>query len=107
GKPDRFGVCAPSRSRHSRTRSVLRQRSARIESPRSSLTARPESVVASDATGEGPEYRYGGAAVFSNRFSSGGQARNAASDEEDCGGPRNRAKHQEDFESPATSTTWS
>ena len=41
----------------------------------------PTSVVASDATGDGPEYRYGGAAVFSNRFSSGGQARNAASDE--------------------------
>ncbi len=38
-------------------------------------------VVASDATGEGPEYRYGGAAVFSRCFSYVGQAMNAASDE--------------------------
>ena len=30
-----------------------------------SLTSKPASTVASDATGDGPEYRYGGAAVFS------------------------------------------
>ena len=81
GNPDRFGVCAPSRSRQSSTAAVFRQRSARIASPRVSFTSSPASVVASEATGEGPEYRYEGAAVLSNRFSSGGQARNAAREE--------------------------
>jgi hypothetical protein len=94
GKPERFGVCAPRRSRQSRTVAVLRQRSARIASPRVSLTSRPASVVASDATGDGPESRYGGAAVLSRRFSSGGHARKAA-------------REEYDLERPATKTTWS
>ena len=49
--------------------------------PDCSLTSSPVSTVASDAIGEGPEYRYGGAAVFSRRFNSGGHVRKAASEE--------------------------
>ena len=65
-----------------------------MSSPRFSFTSKPDSTVASDATGDGPEYRYGEAAVLSSRFSSFGQAMKAASDEYD-------------FEKPETSTTWS
>ena len=81
GKPERFGVWMPSASRHVRTWSVFRQRSARSSSPRASLTSKPARTVASEAVGDGPEYRYGGAAVFSRFFSSVGHATNAASDE--------------------------
>ena len=56
-------------------------RSPRSASPRRSLTSRPASTVASDATGDGPEYRYGGAATFSRCLTSVGQAMNASSDE--------------------------
>ena len=94
GSPERFGVCTPSTSRHSSTFAVLCQRSVRIVSPRASFTSKPAITVASDATGDGPEYRYGEAAVFKSRFSSVGQAMNAASDEYD-------------FENPETSTTLS
>jgi hypothetical protein len=45
------------------------------------LTSRPVSVVASEATGDGPEYRYGGARTFRTSFSLVGRARNANSDE--------------------------
>ena len=37
-------------------------------------------MVASDATGEGPEYRYGGAATFRTSFSREGNARNDSSE---------------------------
>jgi hypothetical protein len=37
--------------------------------------------VASEATGDGPEYRYGGAATLSSSLTSVGQATNASSDE--------------------------
>ena len=37
-------------------------------------------MVASDATGDGPEYRYGGAATFSTSFSRVGSARNESSE---------------------------
>src|ERR1041384_1255551 len=94
GKPERFGVCTPSRSRCSRTVVVLRQSEARTASPLRSLTSRPASTVASEAVGDGPEYRYGGAAVFNRRFSSGGQVRKAASDEYA-------------LDNPATRMTWS
>src|SRR5207244_13496943 len=92
--PVRFCLVTSSRSRQSRTAYVLRQISARMASPRLSFTSSPVMTVASDAIGDGPEYRYGGAAVFRSRFSSGGQVRNAASDEYA-------------LESPATSMTWS
>ena len=52
------------------------------------------SVVASEATGEGPEYRYGGAATFRTSFSRVGSARNASSEEYA-------------FEKPATRMTFS
>jgi hypothetical protein len=55
GKPERFGVWTPARSRALRTLSVSRHSSARIASPRCSLTSSPASTVASDATGDGPE----------------------------------------------------
>ena len=38
-------------------------------------------TVASDATGDGPEYRYGGAAVFRTCLSAVGHAMNASGDE--------------------------
>ena len=44
-----------------------------------SLQARDR--VASEATGEGPEYRYGGAATFRTFFRCVGRARNASSEE--------------------------
>src|SRR6187200_2740271 len=81
GKPDRLGVWTPSRSSSLSTAAVLRQRSARMASPRFSFTSRPTRTVARDAIGDGPEYRYGGAAVFSRRLRSGEQVRKAASDE--------------------------
>ena len=50
--------------------------------------------MASDATGDGPEYRYGGAAILRAVFSSVGHAMNASRDEYA-------------FENPPTSTTFS
>src|SRR3954468_144496 len=94
GNPEQLGVGPRSRSSASSTVAVFRHRSARISSPRRSFTSSPARTVASDAIGEGPEYRYGGAAVFSSRFSSGGHVRKAASEEYD-------------FDRPETSTTWS
>jgi hypothetical protein len=55
GKPEWFGVCAPSRFRQSSTRAVLWLMEARSRSPRASFTSKPDSTVASDATGDGPE----------------------------------------------------
>src|ERR1700730_11596175 len=81
GNPDSLGVAMPSSSRASRTLRVLRWRSARMASPRRSFTSRPDRTVASDATGAGPEYRYGGAATFRKFLIGVGQAMNARSDE--------------------------
>ena len=81
GRPERFGVSMSSRverGEHARGERVKRRAQA---SPRRSLTSKPASTVASDATGEGPEYRYGGAATFSSCLTSVGQAMNASSDE--------------------------
>ena len=94
GSPDRFGVSIPSLRMALRTRSVCRHSVARRASPRASFTSKPASTVASDATGEGPEYRYGGAATLSRSFTSVGHAMNASSDEYA-------------FEKPPTSTTFS
>src|SRR5690348_8195045 len=82
-----FGVYRPSARTWSRTFIVLRYRSARIASPRLSFTSRPASTVASDAVGDGPEYRYGGAATLRWFFSHVGSARNASSDEYDFENP--------------------
>jgi hypothetical protein len=38
-------------------------------------------VLASDATGDGPEYRYGRAAILSSRLTGVGQAMKASSEE--------------------------
>src|SRR3954454_18329226 len=89
-----FGVKTPSPRTWSRTFLVLRCRSARIASPRFSLTDRPASTVASDAVGAGPEYRYGGAETLRWFFSQVGRARKASSEEYD-------------LEKPPTSTTLS
>ena len=81
GKPERFGVATPRPSRRvedARRHAVQVRRSA---SPRRSLTSKPASTVASDATGDGPEYRYGGAATLSRSLTSVGQAMKASSDE--------------------------
>ena len=53
----------------------------RSSSPRRSLTLKPSRTLASEATGDGPEYRYGGAATFSRSFTSVGQAMKANSEE--------------------------
>jgi hypothetical protein len=58
------------------------------------FTSRPAIVVAREATGDGPEYRYGGAATLSTFFRRVGSARNDSSEEYD-------------LEKPATSTTFS
>ena len=55
GSPERFGVAAPISARASRTRFVMRYRSARSRSPFRSFTSNPASMEASDATGDGPE----------------------------------------------------
>jgi hypothetical protein len=54
---------------------------ARSSSPRASFTCSPTSALASEAIGDGPEYRYGGAATFSIRLRSDGHATKASSDE--------------------------
>src|SRR5919198_1176588 len=74
----------------SRTRLVLRYISARYRSPRRSFTSSPASVVASEAIGDGPEYRYGGAATLSTFFKRVGSARNDSSDEYDLENPATR-----------------
>src|SRR6266545_5903850 len=74
-------VVAPSLSRWSRTRRVLAYRMARSSSPRMSLICRPTSALASDAIGDGPEYRYGGAVTLSSCLSAVGQAMKASSEE--------------------------
>src|SRR5260370_23662480 len=81
GNPEWFGVAMLPSSSASRTRRVLRWRSARMASPRHSFTARPARTVASDATGDGPEYRYGGAATFRKVLTEVWQAMKASSDE--------------------------
>src|SRR5262249_61879284 len=63
----------PRRSTVSSTRPVRRQSSARMASPRRSLTSKPARTVASEATGDGPEYRYGGAGALGRALSSGGR----------------------------------
>jgi len=45
------------------------------------LTWSPTSTLAREATGDGPEYRYGGAVTLRSRLSSGGQAMKASNDE--------------------------
>jgi hypothetical protein len=82
-----FGVKTPRPRTWSRTFMVLRYRSARIASPRFSLTSKPAMTVASDAVGAGPEYRYGGAATLRWFFSQVGRARKASSDEYDLEKP--------------------
>ena len=54
GKPERFGVWTPSPSRHLSNSSVLRQRSARIASPRASLTSKPARTVAKRRSATAP-----------------------------------------------------
>ena len=54
---------------------------ARSSSPRLALTCSPSSVLASEAIGDGPEYRYGGAVILSSRLTGDGQAMKASSDE--------------------------
>src|SRR5689334_5968297 len=76
-----FGVYTPSARTWSSTFIVLRYRSARTSSPRLSLTSSPAMTVASEAVGDGPEYRYGGAATLRWFLSHVGRARNAMSDE--------------------------
>src|SRR5918994_6272164 len=78
GNPERLRVNAPSFSRWSRIRRVLDQSTARRSSPLASLTWSPTSTLASEATGDGPEYRYGGAVTLSRRLSSDGQATKAS-----------------------------
>src|SRR6266545_56468 len=78
GNPEVFRVVAPSLSRWSRTRRVLAYSMARSWSPRASLICRPTSALASEAIGDGPEYRYGGAATLSSRFSAVGQPMKAS-----------------------------
>ena len=81
GKPDSLGVRTPiSRSAPS-TRAVLPWMSARSASPRLRLTSSPASTVAIDATGDGPEYRYGGASSLIAFFSLVGSAMKASRDE--------------------------
>ena len=62
-------------------RSLRCQTLARMASPRRSLTAMPTATVASEATGDGPEYRYGGASTLSASFRRVGKAMNAINDE--------------------------
>ena len=81
GSSEWFGVATPSSRRRRTTRALCFQMTARSASPRCSLTSNPLRTVASDATGEGPEYRYGGAATLSSSLTSVGQAMNASSDE--------------------------
>jgi len=81
GNPEWLRVNAPSFSSWSRIRRVLAHRIARRSSPLVSLTWSPTSTLARDATGDGPEYRYGGAVILMSRLSSGGQATKASSDE--------------------------
>src|SRR5919202_1597162 len=90
GRVPVFGVYRPSARTWSSTFIVLRYRSARMASPRMSLTSRPASTVASDAVGDGPEYRYGGAATLRWFFIQVGSARNAISDEYDLEKPPTR-----------------
>ena len=66
------------RAQHA-VRSCGRSRSARGRRARRSPRARRASV-ASDATGDGPEYRYGGAATFRTSFRRVGSARNESSE---------------------------
>ena len=54
---------------------------ARSSSPRLALTFSPSSVLASEAIGDGPEYRYGGAVILSSRLTGDGQAMKVSSDE--------------------------
>src|SRR3954453_5283484 len=82
-----FGVYTPSARTWSSTFMLLRYRSARIASPRLALTLIPASTVASDAVGDGPEYRYGAAETLRWLFSQVGRARNAISDEYDLEKP--------------------
>ena len=81
GNPDRFGVWTSSASRWSSTRRLSRYRCVRSASPRAALTSRPASTVASEAVGTGPEYRYGGAAIFRCSFTGVGHATKASRDE--------------------------
>ena len=81
GSPERLGVETPASRSQSSTRAVRSNNRLRSSSPRRSLTSSPASTVASDATGEGPEYRYGGAATLSICLTSVGHAMNASSEE--------------------------
>ena len=55
GKPEWFGVWMPSRAKQSSTRAVSAWSVPRSASPRRSLTSKPTSTLASEATGDGPE----------------------------------------------------
>ena len=70
-----------SPSSASSTRCVMRYSSPRTAFPRVRFTCRPDKAVARDATGDGPEYRYGGASTFSASFIAVGSAMNASNEE--------------------------
>src|SRR2546429_495570 len=81
GVPYVLAVHIPRASTWDSTRMDSRDSRARSTSPRLAFTSNPASTVASDATGDGPEYRYGGAATFMRSFTAVGSATNASSDE--------------------------
>src|SRR4051794_41936185 len=82
GKPERFGVATPRPCSVSRIRAVMAWRWPRRASPRRSLTSKPARTVASDATGDGPEYRYGGGGALHRALTSLGGGGDAPRHEE-------------------------
>ena len=81
GRPERFGVYDAERASAVEHAGGLALQVGADRVAARSLTSKPASTVASEATGDGPEYRYGGAATLSRFLSSVGQAMNASSDE--------------------------
>src|SRR4051794_41969404 len=82
GKPERFGVATPRPCSVSRIRAVMAWRWPRRASPRRSLTSKPARTVARDATGDGPEHRYGGGADLGRSLAPVGRGADARTDEE-------------------------
>src|SRR5437899_4000443 len=81
GVPYALAVHTRSESTWDSTRADSRYSRARNASPRLAFTSNPASTLASEATGDGPEYRYGGAATFMRSFNAVGSATNASSEE--------------------------
>src|SRR4029450_3582484 len=81
GRPEVFGVFAPSLATSARRLAVRRWILVRSASPRRSLIPSPRSEEASEATGGGPENVYGGAVISSRRRMLLGQATKASSEE--------------------------